>query len=84
MPPDTISQSQTSACPFCGGTIPADSPGGWCPACLMRNLLDGDLDQDEAEPASLLDARDKIGPNQMLEESGAGVTTIRTPSSGDP
>ena len=65
-----ISEPQSSSCPTCGSPIAADVPGGWCPACLERNLLDGGADQDEAE--DVLDRVGKVGPYRLLEEIGAG------------
>ncbi|MEI6177257.1 MAG: protein kinase, partial [Verrucomicrobiota bacterium] len=67
-----ISESQTSSCAACGSPIPSDAPGGWCPACLLRNLLGGGPDQDEAKAKDVLDVRDMIGPYRLLEEIGEG------------
>lgn len=73
--------SQT--CPDCGGPIPADAPGGLCPACLLRlaePAVAPQVEVSEAAPvaAAGLTASDskqpatRIGRYKLLEIIGEG------------
>lgn len=57
-------------CPVCGAMIPARTPGGLCPECLLRGGL---LVEESAEPAP--DPPETIGPyrlGKLLGEGGMG------------
>lgn len=83
------------ACPDCGASVPADSPAGLCPACLMQAALGSDANHDPApvdpldtvacdaaEPpheAATLAARPQ--PTQAWSQSGSPTSTGHDPRS---
>lgn len=55
----------SATCTTCAAVIPADAPGGVCPACELRAALDaGGLDADEV--------LGNLGGYELLEEVGRG------------
>lgn len=70
-------------CPTCGEAIPADSPGGWCPACLLDRLIGEGAPDNPASADTVLhsgalphgsppDDLQQIGPYQLVEKIGEG------------
>ena len=75
-----LASSQPTPCPTCGEAIPAGSPGGWCPACLLDRLIGEGAPDNPASADTLLhsgalphgsppDELRQIGPYQLVEKS---------------
>lgn len=73
---------KTNPCPTCKSPIPADAPGGYCPACILRDADDG-LSGGRAAP-SLEEVAAAFPQLEVLELIGQGgmgfVYKVRQPS----
>ena len=73
---------KTNPCPTCKSPIPADAPGGYCPACILRDADDG-LPAGRAAP-SLEEVAAAFPQLEVLELIGQGgmgfVYKVRQPS----
>src|SRR6185503_1146311 len=63
-------------CRECGTAIPADSPGGFCPQCLLGLGLENTREPKDQSPNSIEPRTektgDRIGRYRLLEEIGHG------------
>jgi WD40 repeat protein len=67
----TVVQAKT--CPQCGGSIPSDAPGGFCPRCALTCGLKCGLPETPGSPeAGALPAIRYFGDYELLEEIGRG------------